>query len=809
MSKLQIEFELQSRRDAVKKLEQQVREAKEKCYFSSTIQARATIKEMLLPTAETLIDYYTEIANGRASNKASVVVSQEMVRLFEDVSAETISAILLKTILDFHGTHQKLTIAKGARMVGGRVEDEARFHYYSVISPPDVVDAMNKRVKATGSSPKFRRTSTKIITEKKLVLQHSYPYDKLWVEWSDEHKFLVGLSLIEVATKIGLVKRNLSREKSVKSRSYLQLTDEAVKLHAETFQEILDTCYLSYPLLVPPIEWKKQKGLAIHNTTGGYHTDFIRDQNPLCRGGHYRSEFGDLSIQFLNTISKTAWVIDNEMLSIQNLLQEKEVSVGSFLTLYRDPRLDEKMPLRLLDKPKDDEDRIAWRLSKKQLHENFEELRMKTIRTRRSLTMANKFLKHPRFSLSWSNDYRGRVYSQQSWLSPHATDAEKSLIRFADGCKLDERGKWWSAQAVGSAYLGSSLSLDERVKWTYDNAQLITDVATEPYLNRYLWEEAKEPFEFLQLAMEWWKVVITKQEHIWRIGVGADATASGLQLLSSMLKDKQGMRFSNVLPPVSPSSPPQDAYLEVLRVAREIAGSNETTKHLVPHLRFRGLGKTMMVQVYGASWATIRDRVVKVFENEKLYPDVVTREDCGLVATLVKDASFQVFPKAFEALGWLKRIAKTSVANGSKEFCWTTPSGDTIRLREFETLVKDVPTSHLGKVRIPIGKGETDTHAMCKALPPSFIHSYDASLLKLAFQDWTKPIAVIHDCLKVLPTDIDEALERVRRSFYKVCDGNPLNELGDALEVTTDQVERITQGDGDLESVLSSVYLFN
>ena len=129
---------------------------------------------MLIPSANVLTDYYQGIAAGRASARASVRVSEEMVRLFEDVSAETISAILLKSVLDLHGVYQKLTLAKAAKLIGGRIEDEARFHYYSIISPPDVVEAMNKRVKATGSSPKYRRISTKIITEKKLIHKVGY-----------------------------------------------------------------------------------------------------------------------------------------------------------------------------------------------------------------------------------------------------------------------------------------------------------------------------------------------------------------------------------------------------------------------------------------------------------------------------------------------------------------------------------------------------------------------------------------------------------------------------------------------------------
>ena len=73
-----------------------------------------------------------------------------------------------------------------------------------------------------------------------------------------------------------------------------------------------------------------------------------------------------------------------------------------------------------------------------------------------------------------------------------------------------------------------------------------------------------------------------------------------------------------------------------------------------------------------------------------------------------------------------------------------------------------VRTTHLGKVTLGIGEGKRpDYKAMEKALAPSFVHSYDAAVLKSSFQDWHQPIALIHDCLKVLPNDMDQAKERI------------------------------------------------
>ena len=53
--------------------------------------------------------------------------------------------------------------------------------------------------------------------------------------------------------------------------------------------------------------------------------------------------------------------------------------------------------------------------------------------------------------------------------------------------------------------------------------------------------------------------------------IGADSTASGLQLLSAMRRDPVGMKYANLLEPATPSAPPQDAYMRVLEVAKVLS----------------------------------------------------------------------------------------------------------------------------------------------------------------------------------------------------------------------------------------------
>ena len=90
---------------------------------------------------------------------------------------------------------------------------------------------------------------------------------------------------------------------------------------------------------------------------------------------------------------------------------------------------------------------------------------------------------------------------------------------------------------------------------------------------------------------------------------------------------------------------------------------------------------------------------------------------------------------------------------------------------------------------------------MRSSIAPDFVHSYDAAVLKSSFKDWSHPIALIHDCLKVLPNDMDRAMERVKKGFVHVCSGDPLARLADDLEVSAEQLPRLKQGTGKLLAV--------
>ena len=105
--------------------------------------------------------------------------------------------------------------------------------------------------------------------------------------------------------------------------------------------------------------------------------------------------------------------------------------------------------------------------------------------------------------------------------------------------------------------------------------------------------------------------------------------------------------------------------------------------------------------------------------------------------------------------------------------------------------------------------GKPDKDEQLNAFAPAFVHSYDSAVLKESFSDWQHQLSVIHDCVLVLPADMDKAMDRMREGFVSVTSGDPLAVLADDLGVAAAKFERLPQGEQSLDSVYQSKYMFN
>ncbi|WP_037990659.1 DNA-directed RNA polymerase [Synechococcus sp. CC9616] len=811
MNSRQLKLEEQSHREAVKKRRRDLQQAKEKSYISGTTEGRQLFLNLFLPYSEALNDRLQIVMQGKASKWGHFAIHTH--DLTEELGVEYVAYCAMKKMIDCIDTGNN-QLVEVATTIGRILESEARINYYIELGGKDTERLVDAKQKKKNSSPRHKHLGIKLSVEKQL-LDKGWAQDDLFPTWASEVRTGIGLFLIEAAVQAGWFTRTPKRMARNKTENVL-LPSPAVAQWLEHARSNIDSwSYLSWPLVEPPLDWKLQDQPSRKNISGGYHSPLLRQVHPLCggrKGMHSDSQFGQVAIDLLNTLQRTAWCIDQEVLKVVEACWVKDISVGSFRAVTNDPRRAQVMPEHIKNLPKEDAERVAWRKLQHSIHEAHHEQVERARSTMSVLSMARQFSKEPHFYLSWECDFRGRLYDQQAWLGRQKSDLEKSLSRFAEGCLLNERSEELAAQAVGAAFLGSRGTFNERSRWTRSHSQLLEAIADNPIGTATQWEQADDPWQFLQLAIEWVKVVLRKQQTLWHVPVTADATASGLQLLSAMRRDPKGMEFSNLTPQKEPDAPPKDAYLEVLRVARELAEADRETAWLSEHLIHRSLGKpVLMVAIYGGSYRTNRQDIIMALTKEGLYPNPVAYKDTKVLTDLLRKASKKVFPAAFETLAWIEKLAEMALEQGATSHTWSTPTADSIQHVEYQPAdAIRVETHFLGKVSIGLGNLKLPNISKLKtSLSPQFVHSYDAAVLKAAFHNWQRPLSTIHDCIAVLPADMEDAHERLRKSFVEVCDGDPLGRLADDFGIDKMSLERPESLGQDLETIIESNYMFN
>ena len=123
-------------------------------------------------------------------------------------------------------------------------------------------------------------------------------------------------------------------------------------------------------LLIPPLDWKVDSKPSKFNKSGGYPLPELRQDQRLCRSYESDSVFADKAIDLLNTLQKTAWRVDDRILAVAEVLNEKRIPVKSFKVANLDKAERGNAPQHIVD---DAEKLRQWRFGQSQLHKSCEE----------------------------------------------------------------------------------------------------------------------------------------------------------------------------------------------------------------------------------------------------------------------------------------------------------------------------------------------------------------------------------------------------------------------------------------------------
>ncbi len=359
MSEKQLQHERESSRQATNKIRKQILEAKEKGYFSSTEFGRHFLSNFVPEFACKLKDITSSTAWGRKRTTNIVVaypLIQEALSLL-DPDGYVLSVIGLKSILDSFGVakHNLPKKSVAAALVGRRIEDELRTNYYIEVAPDDDRTALIRELNTKGSNPHFRRYGGKKTIEKRLK-EKGWSND-LYPDWTNEQSQRVGLFILEVGKMCGIVDDETIQVSLNRKQGFLKLSKE-FEAHAAHYQSWLESINVyTHPLLDIPIDWEYEFGAASKNHSGGYYHKWIRKLNPLGRN-QATSQFGKDAIQLLNTLQKTSWIIDQDILKTSSEALEKQLPIGSLVTIERSSVLDQEMPERIKQLEPSDPERV-------------------------------------------------------------------------------------------------------------------------------------------------------------------------------------------------------------------------------------------------------------------------------------------------------------------------------------------------------------------------------------------------------------------------------------------------------------------
>jgi DNA-directed RNA polymerase len=717
----------------------------------------------------------------------------------------TVAYITLSTL--FNSLVETNDKAKIATSIGTQLNNEARFHYVSQ-TQPQAWKRLVSHAKERGSA----RHQTRFIfnTAAKAEIDTGE-------EWEFKDKTLLGewlLGLIEEAELITI------RSETVKGRTRSEiLIQDHVLAWLEEYREKADAGSLPMitplyaPMTMPPRDWSTP-------FNGGYETLRCR---LVSRGlADYRAADMSRVYQAVNHMQRTAWRIHPGMLELITRLWSEGTKVGK-LPLGVQQVVPDRVPAEDWEQMAPDE-RKARALELRSIHNQNRQAASDQITVNMMLAQARELVDEPEIYMPYYLDFRGRAYCQPL-LNPQSAGFTRSMLEFAHGKPLGERGAMWLAIQVASLWDGeyrgkrlSKSSFQDRYDWAVENEELLRSVVESPMVDNR-WTNADKPFLFLRSAIDWVGFLDEGVDFVSHVPVSLDGSCSGIQHYAALLRDAEvGARVNLV-----PSDEPADVYGDVADVVRpmvEAEAGSEAADFWIAHGITRKVVKRPTM-TYG--YSSREAGFTNVYNTEFVLPKL-KRYDDNLSRYLAKktlEAVQQILPAVETGMRWLQECARL-LAHEGKGVEWTAPSGFPVIQREMDVPAIRVETELGGeRIRVSIPGASKTVHKLKQknGISPNHTHSLDAAHLVLtvlqAHEYGITAFSLIHDSFGTLAADTDAMFSAVREAFLDMYEAHdPFQHLYEQAQVALSEEGRRklppppAKGDLDLSQILYSDYAF-
>ena len=419
-------------------------------------------------------------------------------------------------------------------------------------------------------------------------------------------------------------------------------------------------------------------------------------------------------------------------------------------------------------------------------------------------------------------DKRGRWYYRGT-PNLQGSDLAKAVLHFKERKPLGKRGLFWLKVCVANHFGYDKERFAARAKWTEQNWEAIERALDAPEDYPDVWG-TDSPWCMFSAAYELREALRSPNPEGYCTGVigHMDATCSGLQHFSAMLRDPVGAMYVNLTDPMQ-AGPKQDIYAKVAATALQAIKLD--TEDSDPEVRGmalwwlqtgipRGMAKKpVMTYVYSATLRGVAEFIEAYVEDEMpgvMWPDQTkSRQYSTYAARKLFQGIAATVPAADAAMHWLREVAG-SMPSG-KPMQWTTPLGFKVQhdYRKYET--NDVWLKSCGVKVISAREYTDDTNRlqMQNAISPNFVHSMDAThlgLTALRMRDSSLSMVGIHDSFGTHMCDIDALHEHTRAAFVSMY--YRTNPLGEFLWDVAGVGEPPMRGDFNILDVKDSEFFF-
>ncbi|MBT1154452.1 hypothetical protein J1C56_02485 [Aminobacter anthyllidis] len=809
--------------------------------FSETFLGSHLVKNYLMPFTKGIQGWLEEANSGRAGRKNIAA------KHLSSVDPALAAFLMLKAIINkvpiFH-QGQPCSFTSLALYGAGLIHDELRLREFDAEHPK-----WSQRVHGDFNKRELTRE------KREEYMQQVFAKAEMdWSVWTKTELVHIGTALLDIfrATTGDI---EVTTTGSGKAMRTVVLPSEALTQIVEQNASHCEALFTTYfPTVIEPLDWTPE-----NLSKGGYHSHHVSPY-PLVKGSkkNYRLTLKRLAqegridrvLQSVNALQRSRWSVNVRVLDAIEYVYAMNVPCGKL------PRADNKKPdpaPAALEGLEPDHPKVKeYRTYCFKIHEHNRRVIGKRVMAARAFQVARRMSKYETIYFPHDLDSRGRAYPRPSGFHPQGPDYVKGLLLFAKGKPLTQTGVRWLAIHGANCWGADKLPMDEREDWGHAHLDLARRVARNPRENLE-WTKADNPCQFLAWCFDWAEAHAGPypEHHVCKLHVDLDATCSGLQHFSAMLRDAVGGFHVNM----TPNNVRQDVYGAVAKEALLLMQNDTNSAEVIETKNAEGqvahsyrladlagawvnFGVTrsitkrpVMVKPYSGTRAScgqyVAEAVDEALEDGVVMPwpskEMWTFKMYG--ADMVWKAIPKVVVAADGAMQWLRKVSSLVGKSQPTErrVEWTTPLGFPVHQYKFDTKSRQIKTFFDGKIFKPSiteDLDKLDPRQMGSSIPPSFVHSLDGCHLQAtvsrAVDEGITDFAAVHDSFGVHACDVERFAVIIREAFVEMYETHDvLSEFYEtALPMISEELrEEIppipARGTLDLRGILQNPFFFS